>query len=153
MRRLLAQTCPAGNTPGALQAVVPNALATIELIVLVVESALDKKNALPPANPRIVNCIGFMRKRLMEKLTLKILARSIGTSPRRLTQMFVAETGFPPNRYLIELRLNHAMRLLRHTDESVEQIAEECGFANRYYFTRMFTKYRQVSPASFRKSR
>lgn len=153
MRRLLAQTCPATNSVGELQTAAPKALATIELIVLALESALKKKKSLPLVNQRLVGCIGFMRQRLMEKMTLKSLARFAAISPRKLTQMFVTETGFSPNRYLIELRLNHATRLLRHTSESIEQISEESGFGNRYYFTRMFTKYRQVTPASFRKFR
>ena len=42
------------------------------------------------------------------------------------------------------------MKLLRHTDHSIEQIAEESGFPNRYYFTRMLSKYRKTTPAAFR---
>ena len=152
MRRLLTLTCPAANGAGASSS-APKEIATIELIALALESALQKKPALPNTNQRIAGCIDFMRHRLTEKLTLKSLARFAGASPRKLTQMFVAATGFPPNRYLIEMRLNHAMRLLRHTNESIDQIAEDAGFGNRYYFTRMFTKYRYITPVSFRKFR
>lgn len=53
-------------------------------------------------------------------------------------------------RYINELRLNRAMNLLRHTDFSIEQIAAECGFPIRYYFTRMLSKYRKTTPATFR---
>ena len=44
-----------------------------------------------------------------------------------------------------------AMKLLRHTDHSIEQIARECGFGDRYYLTRIFTKHRQTTPAALRK--
>ena len=60
-------------------------------------------------------------------------------------------TGFTPIRYLLELHLNTAMKLLRQTDHSNEQIARECGFGDRYSFTRIFTKHRQTTPAAFRK--
>jgi len=43
------------------------------------------------------------------------------------------------------------MKLLRHTDHSNEQIACECGFGDRYSFTRIFMKHRQTTPAAFRK--
>jgi transcriptional regulator GlxA family with amidase domain len=43
------------------------------------------------------------------------------------------------------------MKLLRHTDRSIEQIARECGFRDRYYFTRVFAKHRQTTPAAFRR--
>ncbi|MCB1093918.1 MAG: helix-turn-helix transcriptional regulator, partial [Verrucomicrobiae bacterium] len=84
------------------------------------------------------------------KITLNDLSRFAGVSVRTLSTMFVSGTGFPPMRYLIELRLNHAMKLLRHTGHSIDQIADECGFPNRYYFTRMLAKYRKTTPAAFR---
>ena len=43
------------------------------------------------------------------------------------------------------------MKLLRHTDHSIEQIARECGFGDRCYLTRIFTKHRQTNSAAFRK--
>ena len=92
----------------------------------------------------------YLREHLRDKVTLADLARHSACSSRALSHMFVTELGFPPMRYLIELRMNHAMKLLRHTDHSIEQIAEECGFPNRYYLTRMLSKYRKTTPAAFR---
>lgn len=153
MLRLLAQTCPASGRTATSRNPAPRTLATLELVVRAVDEVLKTKMSGPVADRRIVSCIGFMRQRLKEKLTLGRLARCAGTSARTLTQAFTTETGFPPYRYLIELRLNHAMHMLRNTDQSIEQIAEECGFGNRYYFTRMFARYRQATPGSFRRSR
>ncbi|HPA18718.1 MAG TPA: helix-turn-helix domain-containing protein [Verrucomicrobiae bacterium] len=56
-----------------------------------------------------------------------------------------------PIRYLIELRLNHCFRLLRHSSLTIEEIAEQCGFANRFYLTRVMREYRQTTPAAFRR--
>ena len=79
------------------------------------------------------------------------LKNEFGTGQVGLAVFFrVVRIAFPPMRYLIELRLNHAMKLLRHTDDSIEKIAEECGFPNRYYFTRMLSRYRRTTPAAFR---
>lgn len=151
MRTLLNQTCPSLPAGDGNEAEPARQLATIELIVLVLESAF-RGNQLAPSNPKLSGCTGFLQERLTQKVTLQDIARFAGISPRTLSQMFVSELGFSPIRYLLELRLNRAMKLLRYTNHSIEEIAEESGFGNRYYFTRMFVKYRQVSPAVFRKS-
>lgn len=154
MRALLTDIGPATNSARWQQATASRPLSTIQLIVLVLQRAFqEKKKAQAPAGERLARCIAFMRERLEEKLTLASLARFARTSQRTLSEMFVAETGFSPIRYLIELRLNHAMQLLRHTNHSIEQVAEECGFGNRYYFTRMLAKYRHITPAAFRRYR
>jgi AraC-like DNA-binding protein len=131
MRTLLTEICPATNSARWQQGAAARPLNTIELIVLVLQRALVEMEVTTPANEQLSKCIAFMRQRFVEKVTLASMARFTGTSQRTLSQIFVAETGFSPIRYLIELRLNHAMQLLRHTNHSIEQIAAECGFANR----------------------
>jgi iron complex transport system substrate-binding protein len=85
------------------------------------------------------------------RTTLHELAKATNLTERSLSELVLRTTGFTPMRYLLELRLNTAMKLLRHTDRSIEQIARECGFRDRYYFTRVFTKHRQTTPAAFRR--
>ena len=55
-------------------------------------------------------------------------------------------------RVLLDFRLDKACRLLRHDDASIELIAEDCGFPNRYYFSRMLKQLRGTSPAAYRRA-
>ena len=50
-----------------------------------------------------------------------------------------------------ERRIAAATHRLAFTTESIDQIADRLGFANRYHFTRMFTKRMGTSPAAYRK--
>ena len=63
------------------------------------------------------------------------------------TCQIVLENG---KRILLDYRLDEACRLLRHTDDSIEAIAETCGLVNRHYFSRMMRQYRNTSPAAYR---
>lgn len=65
---------------------------------------------------------------------------------------FARATGQPPFEYLIQLRLQNAMRLLRNSQLTVSQIAFEVGFNDSNYFTRQFTRRKGVSPLAYRKS-
>ncbi|MBN2643365.1 MAG: helix-turn-helix transcriptional regulator, partial [Victivallales bacterium] len=44
-----------------------------------------------------------------------------------------------------------AASLLLHSKMSIDEIAEHTGFCDRYYFTRVFRKFRYTSPAKFRR--
>ncbi len=65
---------------------------------------------------------------------------------------FTRATRLPPFEYLIQLRLQNAMRLLRTSRLTVSQIAFEVGFNDSNYFTRQFSKRKGVSPSAYRKS-
>jgi len=52
--------------------------------------------------------------------------------------------------YLIELRMDHARRLLEDTPYSIQDIAEEVGYSNAISFGRMFKKTVSLSPGEYR---
>lgn len=150
MRALLASVCPSRmqTRKGTTQPSAP--LETLELVLLAVQQVIAQVRLPLDADGRLPRCVSFLRDRIAQRTTLRDVARFAGVGMRTLSHMFVSGVGLPPMRYLIELRLNHAMKLLRHTDQTIEDIAAECGFPNRYYFTRMLSKYRQTTPAAFR---
>lgn len=52
--------------------------------------------------------------------------------------------------FVNEYRINHAIELLRHTNERIEIIAEQSGFSSRQSFHRVFTKQKGITPERFR---
>jgi transcriptional regulator GlxA family with amidase domain len=46
--------------------------------------------------------------------------------------------------------MNHAAARLQQSDALVKQVAAECGFADPFHFSRVFTSVFGLSPASFR---
>ena len=51
----------------------------------------------------------------------------------------------------MQIRIDKACNLLLHTDTSMDIIAEQCGFTDRYHLTKGFGKIKKTSPAVFRK--
>ena len=50
-----------------------------------------------------------------------------------------------------QLRMEYAARHLRLSDASCEEIAQQCGIANRPYFTKLFRHYYGVTPGAYRR--
>ena len=71
--------------------------------------------------------------------------------PNYFISFFKKYFGTSPLKYVNEARLNQAKRLLKSTDESVAQIAEETGFRDLYHFSKRFKASTGYSPSDFRK--
>lgn len=150
MRSLLALCCPEHISRAALSLEFDRSWRMIELIGHVLAEAPASLWQSPCPDARLEKAIIWMGKSIAQKITLDEICLRMSLSPRQAAKLFIRHTGFSPIRYLIELRLNHCCRLLRHTALPLEQVAEHSGFANRYYLTRMMRKYRHTSPALFR---
>lgn len=78
------------------------------------------------------------------------LARHANMSRNGFLFLFRKETEMSPQAYSRELRLNDACVMLQHSDRSIDEIASETGFCDRYHFSRAFKRKIGCSPAKFR---
>ncbi|MEK4461275.1 MULTISPECIES: helix-turn-helix domain-containing protein [unclassified Paenibacillus] len=87
-----------------------------------------------------------------QELELKELAALAGCSTRQLQRRFKQEKLLGPMEYVIQLRMESAERMLRHTDAPIGEIAEKTGYRDMYYFSRAFKKYHGVPPQIYRRT-
>ncbi len=123
---------------------------TIQLVIAAVQCLPDSVWEKQHLDARVQRAMEFMHQHLGLKLTAEQVARHAGLSLRNLNHLFQQELQQPPMRVLLDYRLDEACRRLRHTEDSIETIAEQCGLVNRHYFSRMLRQYRNTSPAAYR---
>ena len=123
---------------------------TIQLVIAAVQCLPESVWEKQHLDARVQRAMEFMHQHLGLKLTAEQVARHAGLSLRNLNHLFQQELQQPPMRVLLDYRLDEACRRLRHTEDSIETIAEQCGLVNRHYFSRMLRQYRNTSPAAYR---
>ena len=79
-----------------------------------------------------------------------MVARS-GLPERSFVRRFKAATGLSPIQYVHALRLEEAKHMLETGDAAVEAIAEECGYEDAGFFSRLFRNRVGLTPAQYRK--
>jgi AraC family transcriptional regulator len=99
---------------------------------------------------RLDAVITFIRANLYRELSLAELAEAAALSPYHFARSFQRSTGLPPHRFVTTLRLELAAELLKRSSRTVEQVAEEVGFANLSHFRRIFRAQFGCSPAALR---
>ncbi len=108
--------------------------------------------AVPVANSaRIVfDLKEFLDTNYKEKITLDMLADRFLVNKYSLSRNFKEQFGTSIINYLLVTRITHAKQMLRFTDDSVEEVGNECGITPLYYFSRIFKQIEGLSPLEYR---
>jgi AraC-like DNA-binding protein len=93
-----------------------------------------------------------IEEHLPEQLSNQRLARLCHMSEDHFIRRFRECVRQSPARYIQEQRVLQAAQALLFTPDSIETIAAAAGFANRFYFSRVFIRHMGVSPAAYRKA-
>jgi len=101
---------------------------------------------------RIMDSIDFMERHLDMPVSLENLAARAGQSVSYYRKLFKRRTSLPPMAFFIQLKIRKACELLDQTNQSVKAIAEELGYEDPYYFSRLFKKTQGYSPTHYRNS-
>ena len=105
--------------------------------------------------PQNINrVLEYMHANFGRQMTRDELAGVSGVVPDHFTRLFRQTVGETPMQYILNLRMNRAVELLRTSDAEtpVSVIAEKCGFEVLAHFSRKFRGYTGMSPTAFRES-
>ena len=103
--------------------------------------------------PRLERLFSWIQHSLGGDISNSVLAAQAGLSVEAFIRWFKAATGRTPAAFVAERRIREACRRLAFSDDSIEQVAEAVGFANRHHFSRVFKSHAGCGPAQFRRGR
>ncbi|MGB2626098.1 MAG: AraC family transcriptional regulator [Candidatus Acidiferrum sp.] len=101
---------------------------------------------------RIDRVIDYLRGNLDRPAKLAELAKVACFSEFHFHRIFRAVSGETLKNFTNRLRLEKAARLLRYSDQSLTEIALDCGFSSSATFSRAFRSGYDTSPSQFRRS-
>ena len=93
----------------------------------------------------------YMRHHLEERVCLHDVAAFVNLSDIYFHGLFKSTTGMTPHEYLTECRFDCAKKMLWDRENSMERIAENCGFSSQQHFAKSFKKAFGLTPSAYRK--
>lgn len=100
---------------------------------------------------RIGKAIQFVEHNFHTNIYIQQLAEISFMSIRNFQRVFKEATGLSPNDYLLEMRIQHASKLLTDTESAIYEISNKVGISDWFYFSKAFKRKFGVSPLKYRK--
>lgn len=95
--------------------------------------------------------LAYIERNLDKPIRTSCLAAIVSKAERTFSRLFMSSFKVSPQRYVSELRIAEAKRLLRNTDWTLADISLAVGFSSQSNFTSAFTKVQGISPSQYRK--
>lgn len=119
-----------------------------ELAMAIMEAHAHDENEHYKTGVSIIR--DYIEANLEKDLSLTTLAAIAGLHPTYLSRLFKEATRQNMYSFILDLRMNRAMRLLKESNDRVQSIALATGYDNPQSFNRAFKKYTRLSPSEFR---
>lgn len=99
----------------------------------------------------IARCQQWIAEHYMDPAPVAAMMRLSGLSERTFKRRFQAATGLAPLEYVHTLRLEEAKQMLEAGDAPLEAIANEIGYEDAGFFSRLFRREVNLTPAQYRR--
>jgi AraC-like DNA-binding protein len=143
---------------GALQVTSPDPLLKETRVVELFESLFSRLLKPSPqvvagtlAPQQLLRVRDYMEANLGDKILLEDLALLLRLDRFRFLKLFKRTVGMTPHAWLLRLRLERAVELLKSRDMSITEVAHAVGFFDQSHFTRAFRDAYRVTPVRFQR--
>lgn len=117
----------------------------LQFIILDIPERVETKSVL------FDSMLNYVQFNFMNEITIRDIAQACACSQSTVCHVFKQYTGESIKKYIDNLRINQAKRLLSTSDLPINRIAQLCGFSNINYFPTVFKKQIGISPTEYRR--
>ena len=122
-------------------------LALFELV----RPAMEQQSGAKDSDEKMKAMMRYIYDHYPENISVDQLAREAHISKRVCFRLFRENLHMSPVEYMTGYRLRKACQRLSESDESITQIAYNCGLGSSSYFGKLFREHFGCSPAAYRK--
>lgn len=98
-----------------------------------------------------LECVSYIENNLDKHISVSDIADYLNYSENYIYKIFKDVLDISCKSFIIDHKLSKALHELKTTKKPINQIANEFGFANIYYFSNAFKNKFGISPSSIRK--
>ena len=120
------------------------------LKTVLVEFIRDCAGATTQTANAVQKIIAYVETNYQQALSNALFSEMTGYHEHHLNRLFVKHTGFTLHRYILNVRMAQAKKLLLGTDLPLSLVAEKAGFNSSTHFSSYFKQITGMSPLAFR---
>lgn len=93
----------------------------------------------------------YVFKNFRQKISLEDLAGLLHITPTSFSRYFTMKNSKSFSKFVSEIRIKHACKLLTETDASIEEVCYDCGFNTLSNFNKQFREVMNKKPMQYKK--
>ncbi|UKM64332.1 AraC family transcriptional regulator [Flavobacteriaceae bacterium GSB9] len=109
-----------------------------------------RKQKIHEENNFIENLTQLVMQDLNKKWIIDDLAYKFGMGKTKFTYEVKNLTGYPPNSFIINLKIEKAIEMIMKDESNMSDIAYACGFSSLQHFTSTFSQRIGTSPGKYK---
>ena len=98
---------------------------------------------------RMLTMMAFIHEHYAEPLTLASLGETFQLSRQYIMRLFQKHLHTTVTHYITQLKMRHALELLRHSNFRINEVSDMLGYRNTYYFCRVFHQHFGMTPTEY----
>lgn len=106
----------------------------------------------PDETDRMNVVYDYVLKNFRRKILLEELSELLHMTPTSFSRYFTIRNNKPFSKFVSEIRIKHACKLLTETDDPISHICYECGFNTLSNFNKQFKEFMLKKPAEYKKA-
>lgn len=119
--------------------------------IIVEENSVEDIEKNEQLNPYVNKALDYIKKNYWDDINVNSIIEHIGLNRSYFSNLFCKSMGITLQEYLSVFRLSRANELLDMTDESIEEIANNCGYNDPLVFSKAYKRKYGVTPTQHRK--
>ena len=123
------------------------------LLIEIIKTGQTAGKSAQYMHPVIGKAMMYVLSYPERNFTLEDISGFCHISPAYFSHIFHKETGKPFKKWLNQIKIEHACRLLENSELSVLEISLECGFHSISHFGKIFKNSVGMTPKEYRKRR
>ena len=123
--------------------------ACLKFTDIIIEYITAHKLITPIKNDAEAALLNYAESHIKDDLSVDALCKILYVSRSQLYKFF-KDMGTSPHKYINDLRMEKAKKLLVTTDKKISSVSVEAGFSDFNYFARSFKRKFGKSPKKFR---
>lgn len=92
----------------------------------------------------------YIKAHYREKITVADIAKHVGLSPSYLSFLFKKKMNLSVHDYLLRVRIEESIELMKNRDLSLKEIITLCGIDSQSYYNKIFKKMIGITPGKYR---
>lgn len=113
-------------------------------------SNIMKDNPNTERNQYVKKAKNYIEQHYEERIRLEDMAKNLHVNANYFSSLFKRETGQNFIDYINQIRIHKAMELLQKTEDKIFEISIHVGYSNFSYFNKIFKRYTNMTPQSYR---